>query len=322
MSSHWKDWMDFSHSERNGFLILIPLVILLTLLPRLYPLLIKKEKADFSKIENALALLEEAERIDSLERVNAYAAKKTESKEIENTNIELKPFNPNSASLEDFLNLGLSKKLAHTIINYREKGGRFYKKEDLQKTYGLSDADYSRLEDFIQIPDSWNERPYFDKEKKVNFKAVKEPKVVKSVKLIELNSADSLSLIQLKGIGPAFSSRILKYRNLLGGFRAHEQLLEVYGMDSLRWESLISQIRIDSNNIKGIDINSAEWIDLVRHPYIDKQTANKILQHRKYNGSFEDVSDLLSYYLLNKQLYRKIAPYLKANDRAEAKKDN
>src|SRR5437660_80245 len=36
--------------------------------------------------------------------------------------------------------------------------------------------------------------------------------------VIELNTADSAKLTELKGIGPSFARRIVNYRNRLGGF--------------------------------------------------------------------------------------------------------
>ena len=49
--------------------------------------------------------------------------------------------------------------------------------------------------------------------------------------LVELNMADTTTLKKVPGIGPVFANRIVKYRNLLGGFYAVSQLREVYGID-------------------------------------------------------------------------------------------
>src|SRR3569833_3197280 len=56
--------------------------------------------------------------------------------------------------------------------------------------------------------------------------------------VIELNSADSAKLTELKGIGPSFARRIINYRNRLGGFINKEQLKEVYGMDDDRYAEM------------------------------------------------------------------------------------
>ena len=45
---------------------------------------------------------------------------------------------------------------------------------------------------------------------------------------LELNSADSATLVAVPGIGPAFARGILKYREKLGGYHSLDQLAEVY----------------------------------------------------------------------------------------------
>ncbi len=102
--------------------------------------------------------------------------------------------------------------------------------------------------------------------------------------MIEINTADSLQLTRLYGIGPSFAGRILKYRGMLGGFFSPEQLLEVYGMDSLRYEGFKEHIRVDTSFIRKIPVNTAEFRDLLRHPYLDYETVKLIVNHRDRVG--------------------------------------
>ena len=78
------------------------------------------------------------------------------------------------------------------------------------------------MEPFITLPERENKQ---DENKIYNRIKPKLPPVV-----VEINTADSAELMRLNGIGASFSRRIVKYRNLLGGFISKEQLLEVYGM--------------------------------------------------------------------------------------------
>lgn len=55
---------------------------------------------------------------------------------------------------------------------------------------------------------------------------------------IDLNSADTLLLQRVPGIGPVFARRIFKYREMLGGYYAVEQLQEVYGMDREHYDQI------------------------------------------------------------------------------------
>lgn len=102
--------------------------------------------------------------------------------------------------------------------------------------------------------------------------------------MIEINTADSLQLVRLYGIGPSFAGRILKYRGMLGGFFSIEQLLEVYGMDSTRYHGIMNNILVDTSLVRKIPVNEAEFKALLRHPYLDFETVKLICNYREYAG--------------------------------------
>jgi DNA uptake protein ComE-like DNA-binding protein len=56
-----------------------------------------------------------------------------------------------------------------------------------------------------------------------------------------------LAFKSLPAIGEVFSKRICKYRNILGGFNSISQLMEVYGMDSIRFESIRPFLEINTS---------------------------------------------------------------------------
>jgi len=99
--------------------------------------------------------------------------------------------------------------------------------------------------------------------------------------IIELNSADTTILKKVPGIGSSFASRIVKYRNLLGGFYTISQLGEVYGIDEDKYNSLAPWFRVDISSIKLLPVNSLSQDSLRRHPYINNQQAKAIYQLRK-----------------------------------------
>ncbi len=83
--------------------------------------------------------------------------------------------------------------------------------------------------------------------------------------MIEINTADSAQLTKLYGIGPSFAVRILKYRRLLGGFFSPTQLLEVFGMDSIRYAGIYEHVCADASGIMKISVNEAEFKALLKH---------------------------------------------------------
>src|SRR5690606_2394247 len=100
-------------------------------------------------------------------------------------------------------------------------------------------------------------------------------------------------------IGPVFASRIIHYRDKLGGFHDASQLLEVYGMDEERYEPLRSQVFVDISLLKKININDADFEQLNGHPFINYKQANAIVQYRKQHGDFEKVDDLLNILIID-----------------------
>ena len=130
---------------------------------------------------------------------------------------------------------------------------------------------------------------------------------------VELNSADTLDLQQLYGIGPAFARRIVKYRQLLGGFVNKEQLLEVYGMDEERYNGFVGQVTVDSTLVNKIAINSVSLDDLKRHPYIDYYQAKALVQFRDRMGPYHELRDLLKVNLVDSELLTKIQGYIQFN---------
>ncbi len=127
---------------------------------------------------------------------------------------------------------------------------------------------------------------------------------------VNINTADTTELQKMRGIGPAFSRRIVGYRELLGGFTHPEQLLEVFGLDSARFEEIRDFVITDSIVRNKVKLNTADFGDLVRHPYIDRQTAGAILNLRRQHGPFQGVDDLKKSYLIDDVVVQRLLPYV------------
>ena len=129
----------------------------------------------------------------------------------------------------------------------------------------------------------------------------------------ELNSADSLDLVQLYNIGPVVARRILKYRSLLGGYVRREQLREVYGIDSARYNDIAPHLTVDPSRITPIDINTADIDRLKRHPYLDYYQAKAIIRLREERGAYAGVRDILNIPIIDSETFTRIEPYLICN---------
>jgi competence protein ComEA len=246
---------------------------------------------------------------DTLTQINAFDTLVNEKQflnkkeNISNIEKDLFVFNPNTISSEEALKLGFSKKLAATLINFRNKGGKFFKPEDLKKLYGLSPKLFQTLESYILIQ---NNRKEFKKDS-ANYKSF--PKKMYTKTSVELNSADSLSIVYLKGIGPSFTKRIIKYRTMLGGFHNINQLKEVYGMTDSLFLSLSSQVQIDKTKLTPIPINVIDLNSLRKHPYFNFQTAQAIINFRFKHGKLTE-KDIIDLGIFNSEKLSVILPYL------------
>lgn len=109
---------------------------------------------------------------------------------------------------------------------------------------------------------------------------------------VELNQADSLTLQKVPGIGPVFSRRIIKYRDLLGGFYAVHQLAEVYGIDADKYAALEPWFSVDTTLIRPLAVNQADYRTLIRHPYLNKQQTKILLRFIERKGKLQGWEEL------------------------------
>lgn len=200
-------------------------------------------------------------------------------------------FDPNSATLEKFVELGLTKKQAAVIIKYREKGGVFRTKEDLQKIYVLPDGFYNKVKDSIFIDNSkiiensknTENSKYTAKSK--DTVGVKELNKERLANLsIELNEADSVCLLKLPGIGPYYAGKIIEYRKQSGGLISANQLMEIKGIDSARYLMFAHMVFADTLKIIKKDLNEATINELSSNPYIGSYVARSIVRFREVAG--------------------------------------
>lgn len=161
-------------------------------------------------------------------------------------------FNPNTVTLEDLCRLGFSAKQAEAIVNYRNKGGVFHRKEDFAKSYVVADSVYRRLEAYIEIP------------------------------LIDLNHADVAELDELPGIGEWYARKIVDYREELHGYSYKEQLMDIHKFDNEKFNALSDLVTVDEPYSYPLWTLSAD--SLKRHPYIrNYETARSIILFRDNN---------------------------------------
>lgn len=236
------------------------------------------------------------------EKAMREAAWKAERTPLPDSQIHLHAFNPNTADSAELVHLGFTPKMAQSVVHYREKGGRFRKKEDVQNIYHITDELYASLEPFITIPaDS------------VKHDGEHRPYVAKRDTIIFLNNTDTAQLKKLKYISDYTAQQIIWYGEKLGGYVSVDQVREIPNLQ--RVDSFVVRLRVDTSKVQPLYINQLSVSQLQRHPYIRFEQAKYVREWRHRHGNITSLDTLRDMTDSGKRVFtddelRRLEPYL------------
>ncbi|MGZ4041727.1 MAG: ComEA family DNA-binding protein [Bacteroidia bacterium] len=275
------NYFGFNKQQRRGLLLLCSACLVLLIARLSLPFFVGKSNIVIAN----LPLIER--KIEAV----TYPSKHDFTKPVKQ---KLFAFDPNTVTLHQLLELGLKEKTVSIFLKFRNKGFVFKQKEDLKKVYGVNDELYKKLEPYILI------------EKEPQPVANKKPQQLQK-KIIELNGADSLALLEISGIGPSFAKRIMKYRTLLGGFINVNQLLEVYGFTEEIFEKIKSQVSVNTSDITKLNLNKDDFKTVNKHPYLSYELTKQIFDKRRKEII---TPENLKAIMKDDAQYFKLLPYL------------
>ena len=275
-------------------------------------------------------------------------------------------FDPNTITADSLCLLGFSEKQSLSILKYREKGGRFRKKEDFSKMYVVSEQKYRELESYIFIENNTSgvaknaaekvtkkvmakvekntqetelskvqQKEAQEKEQEQQKEQQKQKEQVAELKerqmgedwsknknpnpkkftreplIVDLNVADSATLVKLYGIGGFYARKIIEYRKRLGNFYASEQLMEVPGIDSARYAGFAKNVIVDPSDVKRFSLDTADKYFLIKHPYIGAYAARGILLMRsKFGAESCTLENLVKERVISAEIAEKLWFYV------------
>ena len=280
-------WFGYSRRERRASFILLLLLTGIIILRYLLP-------ESKTKVENLTPLI-------------VYSGPQFKKRtDLSPDTSKVFHFDPNMASSDSLGSLGLSRRQVKTLLNFRDKGGRFRRPEDIYNVYGMDSQLAKHLIPYIIIREQKKNLHTFTPRDTSGRHKIKRRVIEKT----DLNMTDSAGLEKLPGIGPVFSARIVRYRDLLGGFYSVEQLKEVYGITDSTFNLISDRIIADSSQIKMININKASFNEMAKHPYLDRYDVQAILKYKAIKGSIDSIGELVQNKILTPVKALHIKPYL------------
>lgn len=298
MKTRFFNYLRFNRAERNGTIALIVLAVLFFAIPEITHHFRPRGSTDFQAFQR---------------EISAFRASLGNVAKVPEAGLFV--FDPNTASQEDFVRLGLSEKVATVICNYRNKGGSFREAADFQKIWSLKPEDYERLLPYIHIESD---------QQTVMEKSSEMPQA----ELFEFdpNTATESDLFRL-GLPSRTVKSILNYRTKGGQFRKKEDLEKIYTLEEDDYHRIAGYARFaeststpmvskpatftdkfpDKKASKDpVDINQAgldAWRTL---PGIGETRARQLLSFREKLGGFRSVEQVSEMFGLPDSVFQSI----------------
>ena len=299
-----RKFLSFNKGERVAIITILVVILLLVLACVLHRPRVSLDEASLHNLDSLLALRNAA--------LDEQQQKATENIVQEVAELTPFPFNPNTMTEEEGRRIGLTDRQIRNIINYRDKGGKFYSKSDLAKLYTISEEDFAQLEPFIVLPEvARRTMQKAETELKTGQQEETKTKEKKAIPIVDLNTVDSLTLVELPQIGPYMAMRILEFRDKLGGYVDKEQLRDVKGMDSTRYATVEPYIIIGEAEPTKIDINRANFKTLVHHPYLNYEQVKRIVNQREKRGMIKNWGQLEALIKEDGEVHPLLEQYVK-----------
>jgi competence protein ComEA len=291
--------MGFTMRDRIGMIVILVMVFLTFIVPKIY---FTKGLHDL-KADTAWVTVAKSMEIQPENTTFPASRKRYPTLNSKETPVELFHFDPNSLDLQGWEKLGIRAPTIRTIQNFLSKGGSFKKAEDLLRIYGLGKEEFEKLKPFVVIETR-------DSKYTPNTQRSYVPLKPFQPKVIDINKGDTSDFIALPGVGSKLATRIIHFREKLGGFYSVNQVRETFGLVDSVFENIKPFLEVREFEVKKININTATLDELKAHPYLRYSIAKAIIAYRNEHGTFGNVEEIKRILPVTEEVYKKLVPYL------------
>ena len=270
MQSGWKSYFIFSKKEQRGIMVLGIILLSTMLMGILFP---RKEIA------------------------------------INITTQQIGPlfyFDPNTIDSMTAIRLGIPSRQVMTLMRYRNKGGRFYRKEDIAKLYGLKKELVEKLIPYVaikKINTTYRKMPNYDYQKLGNRTGSIKEGGNKNIDewTIDINLADEKQWAAKTKLSPAIIQNIFRYKNYIGGFTNLNQMKKVYGFTDADYYLLKPHLQLGKMNKRKPNASTMSFENWKALGLFQDREIVQILRIRKEKGGHIGWKELVILFDLTEQ---------------------
>ena len=285
----------YTKNQRNGILFLLIIIIFLQLIFH-FKNFDSQQLVDFSQP----IITSYKKQLDSLKKKSSKKKK-----------FKIYPFNPNYISDYKGYQLGMNVDEIDRLLAHREQKLYVNSSKEFQTITKISDSLLQKISPFFKFPE-WVQKK--NKNKNNQQRYIPNSRInVSEITTVDINKATLKDFTAIEGVDEYISERIIKYRSKLQGFSFKEQLFEVWGLDELMANKILSTFSIKNKPIiKKVNINTASFKEVLSNPYIDYKLCIQIFDYRDEVAELQSISEIKNIEGFPIKKYNRIVLYLLA----------
>jgi DNA uptake protein ComE-like DNA-binding protein len=285
----------YTKNQRNGILLLLIIIIFLQLILH-FKNFDSQQLVDLSQPK----ITSYNKQLDSLKKKSSKKKK-----------FKIYPFNPNYISDYKGYQLGMNVDEIDRLLAYREQRLYVNSAKEFQTITKISDSLLQKISPFFKFPE-WVQKKNNNKNNQQRY--IPNSRInVSEITTVDINKATLKDFTAIEGVDEYISERIIKYRSKLQGFSFKEQLFEVWGLDELMANKILSTFSIKNKPIiKKVNINTASFKEVLSNPYIDYELCIQIFDYRDEVAELQSISEIKNIEGFPIKKYNRIVLYLLA----------